>query len=141
MFHLPVPNTALRLLTVVFGVILFVWFSIEDNQTWPVVLLGLGSTSLIVLWAVLKRLGGQTIEARYVALSGLLIGALTGLGASLAVTLLMFFKNAWHAHVFLDYPVPMLLAMLGRAPFWTAAGALAGLGIAILWVVFRHSRG
>lgn len=141
MLYLPRPNAALRLLTVAFGVVLFLWFSLEDNQTWPVVLLGLGSTGLIVLWSVLGRLGGQTIEPRYVTLGGLLIGALSGLGASVAVTLLMFFKNAWHAHVFLDYPVPMLLAMLGRAPFWTVAGALAGLGIAILWVVFCHARG
>jgi hypothetical protein len=135
--YIPRPNAVLRLLTLLFGFILFAWLSVEDNQTGPVVLLGVGLASLLTLWSILNRLGAQTIEARYVLFGGVLIGALTGLGASLSVTLLMFFKNAWHAHVFLDYPGPMLLAMLERAPYWTLAGALAGLGLAVLWVVFR----
>jgi len=46
----------------------------------------------------------------------------------------MFFKNALHAHAFWDYPPPMVVAMLTRAPSWTLAGGLAGLGIGCLWV-------
>ncbi len=117
---------------------LFGWLSLEDHQTWPVVLFGLGLASLLVSWTVLGQLDGRSLTPRYALVGGILAGALIGLGASLAATLLMFFKNAWHAHVFLDYPVPMLTAMLARAPVWAVAGAIAGLGIAIFWVVFRH---
>ena len=61
-------------------------------------------------------------------LSGALIGALT----ALATALLMLFKNLRHGHLFPDYPLDMLLDTLERLPYWSLAGALAGLGIGFL---------
>jgi hypothetical protein len=138
MFHLPRPNSVLRLLTIFYGILIFIWMSFEDNQTWPVVVLGSGLATLLVIWLLLRQMGGTAIRVRSLMAGGALLGALVGLGACLAATFLMFFKNAWHAHVFLDYPAPMLLAMLSRAPYWTAAGGLGGLGLSLLRVVFQE---
>jgi hypothetical protein len=68
---------------------------------------------------------------------GLLLGAADGLGTSVATAVLMFFKNARHAHVFPDYPAGMIIAVLERAPLWAAAGALAGLSIGLAWLALQ----
>jgi hypothetical protein len=61
-----------------------------------------------------------------------LFGALLGAGTSVAAVGLMFFKNALHAHIFLDFPPALLLALLSRAPGWALAGALGGCGVVLL---------
>lgn len=133
MLRLPALNRRTRLIAVVYGLLLFLWLSPEDNQVWPVALLGNGLAALLVARAVLVNLGGREIPARYVLPGAALLGGLTGLGGSVATALLMFFKNALHAHLFLDYPPGLLLAILQRAPGWALAGALAGFGLALLW--------
>jgi hypothetical protein len=134
MLHVPRPDQRTRLLTAVCGLIIFLWLSPEDNQVWPVTLIGVFLSLLVVSLTVFRRLGGRAIPARYVPLGALLLGGLTGLVASLSITLLMFFKNALHAHLFLDFPPGMLLAMLARVPGWAVAGGLVGLGISLVWL-------
>lgn len=81
---------------------------------------------------VYRRFGGRTIS-RHSALFGLIaLGTLTGAMSAPLTTVLMFLKNAFHAHVFPDYPLPILLAMLERLPAWTVAGALCGVAAALL---------
>jgi hypothetical protein len=122
-----------------YGLLLFLWFTPEDNQVWPVTILGWGMAGLAVFMTILNKLGGRPIPARYSALFALLLGVLVGLGSSIATAGLMFFKNALHAHLFFDFPTPMMLAILERAPYWGLAGGLAGLGGALAWLALRQS--
>jgi hypothetical protein len=46
----------------------------------------------------------------------------------------MLLKSAAHAHTYPDYPLPLLGATLARSPAWATAGALIGLGSALLWI-------
>lgn len=131
---IPVPGRRIRLIAIGYGVALFAWMSVEDNAIWPVALYGLGLAALIVNLAISDKMNGRFISPRYLPFAGVLWGALVGLSASLAVVGLMFFKNAVHAHFFLDYPPELMLAMLGRAPAWTIAGGLAGIGLALAWL-------
>jgi hypothetical protein len=121
------------LLYIAYGILVFVWFSPEDHQVWPVALLGTGLVGLLLLRFTLQRLGGQAIPARQVLLIAPLLGLITGAGACLMTVGLMFFKNALHNHIFLDYPPLLMLAMLERIVPWGAAGGLAGVGLALVW--------
>jgi len=126
-----------RLLALAYGFALFVWLSVEDTASWPPVLFGLGLSSLIAILLTLDKIGGRWLAGRYVPVVGFLLGAVIGLGTSLAAAVLMFFKNARHAHLFPDYPAGMMLAVLERAPLWAVAGALAGLSIGLAWLTLR----
>ncbi len=139
LFHVAVPNRRLRLVTMGYGLLLFIWLTPEDNTVWPVALVGLGLALLSMIWLVQRRLGGSAFSAKHVPISGALLGAIVGLGGALSSAGLMFFKNALHAHVFWDFPPAMVVAMLTRAPSWVLAGALAGLGMGCLWVWRRST--
>lgn len=125
----------LRLLTVMYGLIVFLWLMPEDHQVWPVTGLGVGLALLVVTRVTLRRLGGRPFPPRYLLQGAVLLGALVGLGANLAAVGLMFFKNALHAHLFLDYPVGLMGAMLARGPGWALAGGLVGLGAAFIQMI------
>lgn len=120
------PNPRLwRWLALGWGAAAFIWLGLEDKNSLPASLLGLGGALLIGSrpnFAPLtsKRWGWPTL--------GALIGAL----AAVLTTSLLFFKNAWHAHPFPDYPTGMLLAMLERLPWWSLVGGLLGLALR-LW--------
>jgi hypothetical protein len=121
------------LLVIGYSILILVWFSPEDNQVWPVALLGTGLMVLLLLRFTLQRLGGQVLPARQVLLLAPLLGLIGGVGACLLTVVLMFFKNALHNHLFLDYPPLLMLAMLERMLPWGIAGGLLGLGLALLW--------
>ena len=133
-FCVPPPNGRLRTITLVYGLLLFVWLSPEDNAVWPVALLGLSLALLTMVWLVRRRLGNTAFPARYVPIAAVLLGGIVGIGAALSAASLMFFKNALHAHAFWDYPPAMVVAMLSRAPSWALAGALVGIGTGFLWL-------
>ena len=73
-----------------------------------------------------------------VLLGATLAGALIGASASAITAALMLFKDLRHAHPFPDFPPAMILGMLERLPPWMLAGALAGLGIALLLNLLRE---
>ena len=128
------PDKMLRTITLVYGLLLFIWLTPEDNSVGMVAVLGVSATMLALLWTVRRQLGGRAVPAAYLPVAGILLGMMVGVGSTLAAAGLMFFKNALHAHAFWDYPPQMVVAMLNRAPQWAAAGALAGLGLSLLWV-------
>ena len=134
LFYVTAPNGRLRLMTMAYGLLLFVWLTPEDNAVWPVALLGVGLALLTMVWMVRRRLGGSAFPARYVPIGAAVMGGSVGLGAALAAGGFMFFKNALHAHVFWDFPPEMVVAMLTRAPAWALAGGLAGMGMGCLWI-------
>lgn len=138
MLQLPKPNRRLRLIIIGYGLLLFVWFTPEDNHVWPATLLGLGMAALVVAWNILTRLGGKLIPKVYVVVGAVTLGVVIGAGTSVATAGLMFFKNALHAHLFVDYPTPLLLAVLERASSWGLAGGLLGLGTALAWLSLRQ---
>lgn len=128
------PGRRLRTLTLVYGLLLFVWLTPEDDTLWTATLLGVGLSLLVLVWWVGSRLGGRAIPAAYLPVGGVIAGAIVGVGAALCTASLMFFKNALHAHPFWDYPPSLVAAMLGRAPVWLLAGGLVGLGLGLLWL-------
>ncbi len=134
MIRLPHAGRRSRLLALGYGMIVFVWITLEDNAVWPVSVLGLELGLLIMYLTIADKMGGQTFPVRWLPLVGAVSGALTGLAAGIGITGLMFFKNAVHAHIFPDFPPGLMLAMLQRTPTWTAVGALAGLGFGLVWI-------
>ena len=133
MMRVPNPGRRARLLTLAYGLALFWWFSLEDLAVWPVTLFGIGLATLIVVYTLSGKIGGKIVAAAYVPALGGLIGSLIGIGSSVAIAGLMFFKNAQHGHLYPDYPVEMMLAMLQRAPSWAIAGGLLGLSLGLGW--------
>ncbi len=140
MIHIPTGGRNVRLLAIGYGIMLFVWVTLEDNAIWPVSLLGLGLAILIVYLTIIDKINGQLFAVRWLPFIGIASGGLIGLTAGLCITGLMFFKNAVHAHVFLDFPLGLMLAMLQRTPSWTAVGALLGLGSGLGWMAFMAEK-
>lgn len=137
MLRVPFRSRHLRWLVLGYGVLILLWLSREDNSVAAVALLGCGLSVLLAIFGVTGRLGGRLISTRYVLVGGVSLGALAGLATAVSVSGLMLFKNALHSHLFLDYPPHVMLGILQRAPVWTLAGALAGLGLALAWLVVK----
>jgi hypothetical protein len=138
---LPTRGKHFRNIALLYGIILFLWMRLEDFQTLPVVVFGTALAALILMGWMLGKLGGKTISMRALLLGAILCGGVFGLSAAIAAAALMFFKTAVHAHVFPDYPPAQILAMLTLAPAWALAGALGGLGTALLYHALRHEQG
>jgi len=114
-----------RWLALGWGATALLWLGLEDSNA--LLVAGLG------LWgALLSMLQPSTAAISAKPWGWTVLGALGGAWASILATALMFFKNAWHAHPFPDYPPAMLLAMLERLPWWALVGALLGLAFT-LW--------
>jgi hypothetical protein len=127
MIEIPRIRSGVRLLMLAYGALLLFWMSLEDQTTLPVVILGSGLALLMVVGVVLSRLGGVTLRMRQWLLLLPSAGAVAGALAAVMTACLMFFKTAWHAHPFPDYPPQMMLAMLERVPAWALAGLLVGV--------------
>lgn len=134
MLTIPPRPRRLALLTLLFGMILFVWMSVEDS-VWLVSLFGWG-LSLLIAAHSLFRFAGRTFPARTWQSAVVIGGALVGAGASLATMLLMVIKTAWHAHVYPDYSFPLIAGIAARLPAWALAGMLVGLA----FVLYRGYR-
>ena len=126
-----------RLIALGLGISLFFWLSLEDTTTWPVIMYGLALSLLIILLVTLDKLGGKVVAVRYILPLSTGLGILVGLGTSVAVAGLMFFKNARHGHLFPDYPAEMMIAVLQRGPGWALAGGFIGLSLALGWLALR----
>lgn len=137
MLTIPKRGRRTRRILLVTGIAVFIWSGIEDSTVLPVTALGTGLSVLTVTVWVMGRFGGRTLVSRYVLPVGIAFGGSVGLGASVWTALLMFFKDARHAHVFPDYPLPLILAILERAPLWAVAGGLIGLAVALVWLAVR----
>lgn len=121
----------LSLLTFIYGIAVFLWFTPEDTL-WLALVFGLGGACLIAAHGIFRKLGGKEIgrKTQFFGLIGL--GALTGGGTTFTTVGLLFLKGAIHSHLFPDYPLAFLLAIVERLPAWTLAGALIGLAAALL---------
>ncbi|MCB9457672.1 MAG: hypothetical protein H6671_16935 [Anaerolineaceae bacterium] len=131
--RLPALTLRLRLGAISYGLLVFLWLSPEDNHVWPVAVLGAGLALMVGGLAVISRFGGRVIPRRWLLLSGALAGLVVGAGGAVAAAGLMLVKTALHSHIYPDYPLPLILAMLERAPAWGLAGLLVGGALALLW--------
>lgn len=131
---IPPPDSRLRLVSGLYGLLLFVWLSPEESAVWPVALLGVGFTVLSLMWMLRRRFGRRTIRSHMVIPTAVVTGVMVGASSAAVTAGLMFFKNSLHAHVFWDFPPAMMAAMLPRAGSWGAAGGLAGFGLGCLWM-------
>ncbi|MBC8170412.1 MAG: hypothetical protein H7X77_02020 [Anaerolineae bacterium] len=115
----------IRWITILWGLAVFLWLAVEDNTVLPVVLLGSSGAFLIVSLRITRMQPMSRLRL-------ILGGSLTGLGASVLTTLLMLLKNGQHSHLYPDFPLALMGAMLTRAPIWILAGGLGGLGLVLL---------
>jgi hypothetical protein len=139
-FRVPVRNRRLRWLALLYGALVMSWLSREDSDVVGVAVLGCGLSLIVLTLGVTGQFGGRTISARFMLAAGAVLGLLGGLGTAVTTTGLMLFKNALHAHVFLDYPPNILLGILQRAPAWALAGALVSLGLCLAWRASHNMR-
>jgi hypothetical protein len=138
MLRIPTFDNRLRLITITYGIVTFFWLSIEDNGVWAVTVFGLALALLLTIRAVMQKLTGKIIPSHWLLPGLALVGAMIGLGTSIATTALMLMKNALHSHLFPDYPPAQMLAILERAPVWTLAGGLIGLSLSFIWLALRR---
>jgi multisubunit Na+/H+ antiporter MnhE subunit len=134
---LPKPDYRARFLLLGYGLVIFIWMSLEDNGTFTVSLLGAGLATSLILYQALERIGGKELSMRFFIPLLVGLGALIGAASSLATILLMFFKTAWHGHGFPDYPLELMRDMLFRLPAWAIAGGLLGIGIGFVYLATR----
>lgn len=121
-----------RLGAIGYGLILLLWLSIEDSRVWPVTLLGTGTALLSLSLFVVSRCGGRPLSRRWLPVVSVLLGALAGASSIAFTAALMFFKSAWHNHLYPDFPAQLILDLLSRLPAWTLAGLLIGLASSLL---------
>lgn len=140
MWRVPHLDYRLRLGLLAYGIVILLWLSLEDNQIWPVTILGTGTAFLGMLSFLSRRYGAHQFEGRSLLMLGVVAGGITGASAVASVAALMFFKSAWHSHIYPDFPPQLILDMLSRLPAWGLAGALLGLGAA-LWLVSIDTTG
>lgn len=133
----PLPGMIRRLLIIGLGGVLFFWTRIEDNDVLFVAAAGWGTSFLIALLWLLRE--PRELSRRQFFLGGPLLGTAVGIGAALCTALLMLIKNGLHGHVFPDFPFGVILGILERAPAWSLAGALFGLGLALAWLTLASS--
>lgn len=140
--YFPTRGRRLRSMLILCGVAVFVWSSPEDQHILPAVLLGTAAALLSVGWYGLspRWFGGKTLTPAQSILTLALLGATSGLSASVWTALLMLFKNFRHAHIYPDYPLGMIGAILSRAPVWSLAGMLIGIGVVLMVMVSRTCR-
>jgi len=132
--HLPPYPRRLTLITVWFGVAVFLWLS-PDEQGWLVIALGVGMAIIAATHAVFRlgaRWQDRAISVRRAQIGLVALGALIGAGSAITTASLMLFKSVLHSHIFPDYPAIVVLGILQRLPLWSIAGALIGLALALL---------
>jgi hypothetical protein len=114
------------------AVAIFIWSTPEEDRlAFPALLGAWLAVSLLWRWLI-SRYSGRTLQGIHLIFSAALFGAASGAFASICAVLLMLFKDARHAHLFPDYPPPVLGAVLARLPAWSLAGMLAAVGAALL---------
>ncbi len=137
---IPRPSKYFPLLLIAGGGVVLFWLSLEDHSAVGAALIGTSMALLLGSYTLLRQYGGQSVARHWLLLVGSLVGGILGAASALGTALLMFFKTAWHAHPYPDYPPQMMLDMLGRMPAWSIAGAFAGLGLVLVGMTVRSRR-
>ena len=128
--QLPDRVPALRWMTVIWGVYVVVWATLESGL-WATVFAAVLTAITLSGHLFNKFLRGRTLSP----VVGLLImagsGALIGLGSALIALIFMAIKTGLHAHGPEFSPLE-LNWVFQQIPLWTLAGLLGGLGLGLL---------
>jgi hypothetical protein len=125
----------------IYALALVLWFGTEDRSPGYVTTLGACGAALTAAHAT-RDAWGRSLRA---ATSGRRLawrgfgGLLAGLLAGPLIGSLMVVKISLHGHNTPDFTLEELVGSLARAPVWTAAGLLAGLGIGLLDIAFHRA--
>lgn len=118
-------------LTILYGVVIFIWTTPEEQSAVFVALLGAVGGLLFVLHArnrwtwIARRAGhGWWRIVREIVILPAAVGALGAVWAAV----LMFMKTALHNHLVPEYPLPVILSMAARAPVWAVAAIFIATG-------------
>ena len=114
----------MRLLALVLGIALLLWFPIEDVSQLSVVLFA----ALISAWLALRSLLPVQPGGRYYLVRYLLVGALAGLAVIPLALLLMALKTGLHSHSAPDFTYEQMQVLLFQTPMWVIVGLLIALG-------------
>ncbi len=117
----------------IYGAILLLWLSIEDDNALEVAILGIGLAILSLTFWITGHLGGRVFERRFALFGAALAGAASGLLGALLSAGLMLFKVGLHSDDFPDFPFGMMVDMVARAPLWALAGIFAWIGLLLAW--------
>ncbi len=139
-FTIPAYDARLRLIALIYGGLLLLWTSLEDNSVLPVALLGGGLALISVTLWITRRHGGRSFSERGALIAAALSGAAVGAGSALATAALMLIKDGLHSHLFPDYAFGLIAEMVVRAPLWGVAGAFAGMGLLLAWWASRTEK-
>jgi hypothetical protein len=128
--QIPRNIPGLKPVLVLFAVYTAVWIALE-GELWRVVVMGVGSTAVSLLYGWQKWMGGRLIDGwrwwGVTAVSGLLFG----LGSGLFSLIFMAVKTGLHAHG-PEFTAAEINWVLQQTPIWAVAGLLAGLGLALI---------
>ncbi|MEO8396267.1 MAG: hypothetical protein ABI700_24965 [Chloroflexota bacterium] len=138
--RIPAYRSRLRVIALVYGALLLLWSSLEDNSVLPVSLLGSGLALLVMILWVTRRFGGRTFASRDALLGAAVVGAITGLIAAVASAALMLVKDGLHSDLYPDYPFGLIMDTLARAPLWALAGLFAGIGALLAWWALQENK-
>ena len=128
--RIPVSMPYLRAATLLWGVYALVWLSLEGHVGRDGLLAGWG-LALLVLWLVERVFGGRAVTVGRLAVLGAAVGLGWGAALGPAVLLLMALKTGLHGHG-PEYTAAQLAAVVSQWPWWIGAGAVGGVGLALL---------
>jgi hypothetical protein len=122
-----------RLLSILLGIILFVWLSFEgQNVTW--VILFANAICMLGAGGILARSPRLIKNKSWLVYP--LAGSLGGAATTPIALLLMALRTGLHGHSTPDYTSAQIIAVLISFPVWVGTGAVIGLG-AGLWLKNR----
>lgn len=133
---IPVYTSRLRLIALIYGGLLLLWTSLEDNSVLPVAILGVGLALILIAFWITRRFSRRNLNN----ISAALIGAAVGALGALMTALLMLIKVGLHSHLYPDYPFGLIGEMLLRLPLWGIAGAFAGIGLLLAWKALQAEK-
>jgi len=128
----------LKLATILLAAYAAVWIALEGNVVrvtalgWATALVGLG-------FVYERQLAGRRVSpVLWVALAAAL-GVITGFSSAVLTLLFMALKSGLHAHG-PEFNPAQINWVVRQIPWWTSAGLLAGLGVAMIAVVMQGTR-
>ena len=128
--HIPEKIPHLWPATLLVGLYTAVWSTLEGRLAYDL-LLAVPALALLMAWLIAERLGGRTLPRGQGVALAVVAGAAYGVGVVLLTLLLMILKTGLHAHG-AEYTAAQIAWVWQQAPLWSAAGALAGLGVGLL---------
>ena len=123
-------NEMQRWLTSGLGLYFLVWVPLEGNLT-RVVIMALGTTAVSILHFIPWYTNRWTVSRIGYWAGTAVLGLFAGLGSGLLTLFFMALKTGLHAHG-PEFTPAEISWVWRQLPWWTAAGFLAGSGLALL---------